>query len=106
MSSSISSASWGGAPPLVDRSVYSKALSVLDEFVKSDMEVVVGQHLPAERGRAVNRPATAMTGPSAKASVAPRGSGLLRRIDRKPVLDELEFSKMFSRRQQAASLIS
>ena len=45
-----------------------------------------------------------MTGPSAKASVAPRGSGFLRRIDGKPVSNEVEFVKLLSRRQQAAKI--
>jgi len=106
MTSSISSASRGGASPLVDRSVYSKTLSVPDKSVKSDMEAVVGRNPPAERGRESNRHATAMTGPPAKASVAPRGSGFLRRIDRKPVSNEIESLKMLSRRPPAASLIA
>jgi len=65
MTSSISSASRGGASPLVDRSVYSKTLSVPDKSVKSDMEAVVGRNLPAERGRESNQHATVMTGPPA-----------------------------------------
>jgi hypothetical protein len=90
----------------LDQPVYSKALSVPDQSVKSDMEAVVGQNLPAERGREINQHATAMTGSSAKASVAPRGSGFLRRIDRKPVSNEIEFVKMLNRRQPATSLIA
>jgi hypothetical protein len=74
--------------------------------MKGDMNATVGQNPPAERGREINRHATAMTGLSAKASVAPRGSGFFRRIDRKPVSNEIEFVKMLSRRQQAASLIA
>jgi hypothetical protein len=106
MTNSISSTSRGGASPLVDRSVYSKALSVLDKYVKSDMDADVGQNLPAERGRGINRHATAMTGPSAKASAAPRGSGFVWRIDRKPVSNEIETLKMLDRQQQAARLIA
>ena len=105
MTSSISSVSRGGAPPPLDQPVYGKTLSVPDKSVKSDMEAVVGRNPPAERGREINRHATVMTGPSAKASVAPRGSGFLRRIDRKPVSNEVESLKMFSR-QPAASLIA
>jgi hypothetical protein len=89
----------------LDPPVYSKTLSVLDKSVKSDMEAVVGQNLPAERGREINRHVTVMPGSSAKASVAPRGSGFLRRIDRKPVSDEIKSWKMLSGRQPAASLI-
>jgi hypothetical protein len=86
--------------------VYSKTLPVPDKSVKSDMNATVGQNPPAERGREITRHATAMTGLSAKASVAPRGSGFFRRIDRKPVSNEIESLKMFSRWQQAASLIA
>jgi len=70
------------------------------------MEAVVEQYRPAERGREIDRQATAMTGPSAKASAAPRGSGFVWRIDRKPVSNEIETLKMLGRQQQAARLIA
>jgi prepilin-type N-terminal cleavage/methylation domain-containing protein/prepilin-type processing-associated H-X9-DG protein len=85
MTSSISSASRGGASPLVDRSVYSKTLSVPDKSVKSDMEAVVGQNPPAERGRESNQHATVMTGPPAAGRQLNRMNNSHRASEKTPV---------------------
>lgn len=106
MTGSILIASWSGALWLVNKSVYGNALSVPDKSVESRLDAVVGRNPPNECVLEVNRHAAVMTGSWATASVASRESRYFRRIDGKLDGYEIETLKVFSRWQQAASLIA